>query len=133
MEVFMVTGITHITLFVRDQEEALSFYQKLGFRVHTDAQFGPMRWLTICLPGQPGLEIALMQAETADEQALVGKQSATKPLISIASSDCHGDYEQLQRTGVVFVEKPTQHPWGIGAVLQDFYGNLIYMCQTTQS
>src|SRR6185436_2524003 len=119
----MITGITHITLFVRDQEEALSFYQKLGFRVHTDAQFGPMRWLTICLPEQPELEIALMKAETADEAALVGKQSAIKPLISIASSDCHTDYDQLQRAGVVFVEKPTQHPWGIGAVLHDLYGN----------
>jgi len=126
----MITRITHITLFVHDQEQALNFYTKLGFHVHTDASFGAMRWLTICFPEQPELEIALLKAETAPEQELVGKQGATKPLISIESSDCHGDYERLQQAGVTFVTQPKEEPWGIGVVLQDLYGNLIYMCQS---
>jgi len=129
----MITRITHITLFVHDQEKALNFYQQLGFRVHTDAQFGVMRWLTVCLPEQSDLEIALMKAETNHEITLIGKQAADKPLISLESSDCYADYERLHKAGVVFVEQPKKQPWGIGAVCKDLDGNLIYMCQSQQN
>lgn len=125
----MLTKITHITLFVENQDAALAFYQKLGFIVHTDADFGPMRWLTLCLPEQKDLELVLMKAETEAEKALVGKQAAAKPLLSFESTDCFKDYERLKNLGVLFVEEPKSQPWGIGAVLQDVDGNLIYMCQ----
>lgn len=126
----MFTKISHITLFVSNQDKALDFYQKLGFIVHTDAEYGPMRWLTVCLPEQKDIELVIMLAETEVEKALVGKQAGDKPFLSLETSDCKGDYEKLSATGVKFLEKPKEEPWGISAALQDPYGNLIYICET---
>jgi predicted enzyme related to lactoylglutathione lyase len=125
----MITHITHITLFVAKQDDALQFYQKLGFSIHTDADFGTMRWLTLCLPGQKDVELALIKAETDEEKALVGKQAAAKPFISFQTDNCHADYERLEKAGVIFLEKPTEQPWGISAACKDLYGNILYMCQ----
>src|SRR5581483_4235032 len=58
----MIAKLSHANIFVLDQESAYDFYvNKLGFKVHTDAPMGPgMRWLTVCPPDQPDLEIILM-------------------------------------------------------------------------
>jgi len=39
----MTQGVGTIGLYVRDQDEALAFYEKLGFRVHTDVRNGDYR------------------------------------------------------------------------------------------
>ena len=59
----MITKMNHVSVFVLDQAKAFDFYvNKLGFKVHTDAPMGPnMRWLTVCPPEQPDLEISLME------------------------------------------------------------------------
>ena len=76
--------MNHVSVFVLNQDSAYEFYvNKLSFKVHTDAPMGPgMRWLTVCPPDQPELEIALMSidagmmftAESASTNAGVGKQ-----------------------------------------------------------
>ena len=62
---FSVTGmlnrITHTFIHVLDQDEALDFYVgKLGMVVHTDADLGFMRWLTVTAPDEPDLQVGLM-------------------------------------------------------------------------
>lgn len=125
----MLTKITHITLFVHNQEDALNFYTKLGFIIHTDTQFGESRWLTLHLSGQKDVELAVLKAETEQEKSLVGKQGLAKPFISLESNDCYKDYEALQNAGVNFLEKPSVEPWGISCAFKDLYGNMIYICQ----
>jgi catechol 2,3-dioxygenase-like lactoylglutathione lyase family enzyme len=40
----VIDKLTHTTVWVLDQEEALEFYtQKLGFQLHTDARVGDFR------------------------------------------------------------------------------------------
>jgi catechol 2,3-dioxygenase-like lactoylglutathione lyase family enzyme len=58
----MITKLSHVSLFVPDQDRAYDFYvNKLGFKVHADAKMdNGYRWLTICPPEQPDLEIALL-------------------------------------------------------------------------
>src|SRR3989440_1070907 len=58
----MITRLNHVSIFVLNQDSAYEFYvNKLGFKVHTDAPMGPgMRWLTVCPPEQPDLEMSLM-------------------------------------------------------------------------
>src|SRR4051794_34858590 len=58
----MITKLNHVSIFVLDQQSAHDFYiNKLGFKVHTDAEMGPgMRWLTVTAPESPDLEISLM-------------------------------------------------------------------------
>jgi catechol 2,3-dioxygenase-like lactoylglutathione lyase family enzyme len=127
----MITKVTHLTLFVTNQDNALKFYtESLGFKVHTDAMFGPdFRWLTICPPEQPDFEIAILKAETPEEKALVGKQGAGKPFFSLATTDCRKDFELLSSRGVKFAQEPKVEEWGISAAFQDLEGNMIYMCQ----
>jgi len=125
----MFTKITHSTLFVNDQNAALDFYTKLGFSVHTDALFGSMRWLTLSLPGCNDLELVLMPAESEQEKALVGKQAADKPFISLESNDAYKDYEKLKELGIQGLEKPEAQPWGVSFGFKDLYGNALYVCQ----
>ena len=55
-------NITHSSIFVLDQDEALDFYVgKLGFEVSADVDMGFMRWLTVSAPGDPDREILLEQ------------------------------------------------------------------------
>jgi len=128
----MFVKISHILLFVQDQEKALDFYKKVGFTVHTDAMFDTMRWLTLTLPGQKDLELILMKAETEQEKALAGKQGGDKPLITFESNDAQKDYENLKTMGVLDLEKPEMQPWGISFSFKDVDGNSIYVCQPNQ-
>ena len=59
----MIRKMSHATIFVNNQEEALEFYRdKLGFQVHTDAMVGAdFRWLTMNTKDQPDFEIVLME------------------------------------------------------------------------
>ena len=58
--VAMLTAITITQIYVPDQDAALDFYVgKLGFEVQSDMDFGPMRWLTVNLPGQPDRAVLL--------------------------------------------------------------------------
>lgn len=127
----MLTKLTHLTVFVTNQDEALKFYtENLGFLVHTDAMFGEhLRWLTIMLPGDKDLEISLLLAETPEEKALVGKQAATKPLFAFSTEDCQKTYDTFKQRGVKMTSAPEQQPWGISMACEDLYGNAIYVVQ----
>lgn len=47
----MLASISCSHLFVLDQDAALEFYVGvLGLQVHTDADLGVMRWLTVSVP-----------------------------------------------------------------------------------
>lgn len=101
----MITNVTHLTLFVENQGKALAFYtEKLGFVLHTDAAFGPMRWLTISPSENKNYEISLMLTQTADEKALVGKQAAQKPLFCVSTNDCKATVKTLKENGVTFIQ-----------------------------
>ena len=55
----MSQGVEVVGLYVRDQNEALTFYvEKLGFRVHTDVRNGDYRWLTVQHPDAQGFGLA---------------------------------------------------------------------------
>ena len=122
----MITRITHVTLLVRDQDEALRFYtEKLGFEVATDMSMPDcgMRWLTVRPKGQTGLELTLMPADTPEKQAAVGKQAGGHLLFVVATDDCQKEYERLKAAGVKVAAPPKEQPWGIETQFEDLYGN----------
>jgi len=59
----MIEKMSHVTLFVNNQDDAKKFYvDKLGFDVRTDATMdGGFRWLTVGPKQQPDLEIVLIE------------------------------------------------------------------------
>ena len=128
----MITKLNHVSVFVLNQDSAYEFYvNKLGFRVHTDAPMGPkMRWLTVCPPEQPDVEISLM---SIDEGMMFTKESAKqmRDLVSNGTfgfgvfecNDLLATYEELKAKGVEFKKPPTKEFYGFEALMKDDSGN----------
>jgi catechol 2,3-dioxygenase-like lactoylglutathione lyase family enzyme len=125
----MITGISHLTILVDDQQKALEFYtHKLGFALHTDAQFGSERWLTVCPKNNRDLEFALMLSNK-NNKSHVGLQVPELPVCTLAVDDCIKTFDELSSRGVEFTIKPEVQPWGVSAAFKDLYGNIFYITQ----
>jgi catechol 2,3-dioxygenase-like lactoylglutathione lyase family enzyme len=123
-----------ISLLVNDYDAAIQFYsQKLGFEVAEDMAFGDERWVTLSLPNNRDVAIALHVAKTSDDQALIGKQGGSFPFFGFGTTDCLGDYQRMKALGVVFQGEPQAEAWGTGVLLEDLYGNKIYINQEPHS
>lgn len=127
----MITKMSHVTILVTDQDEALSFYtEKLGFVVRTDMVMDGFRWLTVGPESQPDVEFVLMEPapgfmvdeETAGQiRALVEKGALGAGVF--ATDDCRATYEELKGRGVEFIAPPQERPYGVEAILKDNSGN----------
>jgi catechol 2,3-dioxygenase-like lactoylglutathione lyase family enzyme len=125
-----VKRISLLNVLVNNQDSAIEFYtRKLGFVVAEDAPFGPKRWVTLRLPDDPVLSVALNLAESKEDLALVGKQAGSQPLFSIVTEDCLKEYRRMKDAGVKFQGEPQVQPYGTGVLLEDLYGNKIYLNQ----
>jgi catechol 2,3-dioxygenase-like lactoylglutathione lyase family enzyme len=127
----MFKHITHTTLYVTDQDEALAFYVgKLGMVVQTDADMDVMRYLTVTLPDDDSLELMLLlpgpplHDEATAEQAreLIAKGGAGGGVI-FETDDCVDVYERLRDLGVEFTQEPTERFYGTDCALRDPFGN----------
>ena len=118
----MITKITHVTIWVKDQDAALKFYRdQLGFKVVTDdsTTVPNYRWLTIAPRQQEELVIALNLATTPEQLAGVGRQG----IFILASTDVHADYAALKAKGVKIQTEVNVNPWGSDFIIEDLYGN----------
>jgi catechol 2,3-dioxygenase-like lactoylglutathione lyase family enzyme len=123
-----------VSLLVRDYDEAIEFYsKKLGFELQEDAAFGESRWVTLSLPDQRDVTIALELARTDDDQALVGKQGGSFAFLGMYTDDCMSDYNRMKALNLKFQGEPTSGPWGTGVLFEDLYGNRIFMSQEPQN
>ena len=122
--------IGHITLLVKDQDEALKFYvEKLGFQKRQDAMLGSMRWLTVSAKDQADLELTFVLADSEEKRRALGKQAGDHVFLTLETDDCRKEYKALKARGVKFYGKPEVQPWGIDVVLEDLYGNLFDLVQ----
>jgi len=125
-----VKRISLLNVLVKNQDSALDFYtRKLGFSVVEDLPFGPKRWVTLRLPDDQSLLIALNLAELEGDLELVGKQAGSQPLFGIEIDDCLREYGRMREAGVKFHGEPQVQPYGTGVTLEDLYGNKIYLNQ----
>ncbi len=137
-EAVVFNAITHSSIFVLDQDEALDFYVgKLGLEVAVDADLGFMRWLTIRVPGEVGREILLETPSpqwTDEGTAEQIRRLVTKGALGLAfiltTDDCQKTYDELRSRGVEFTQEPTQMSYGIDCALSDPSGNQIRIAQT---
>jgi predicted enzyme related to lactoylglutathione lyase len=137
----MYNAITRSQLFVLDQEEAKEFYVKtLGMECTADLDLGFMRWLTVCVPGDPGREIllerpgppAMDEATAAQVRELVAK-GATGGWLSITTDDAQATFETLRDRGVDITDEPSPKPYGIDFGIRDPFGNAIRIGQMFDS
>ncbi len=139
----MLKQLTNVQVWVHDQDEALAFYtEKLGLELRDDVtvpEMGNFRWLTVGVPGQPDVAIALMAVpgppvfdpETHEQiKALMAKGAASG--LFFATDDVRATYEELKSRGVEFQQEPTEQPYGIDAGMRDPSGNQMRMMQLSE-
>ena len=125
--------ITHTSIFVRDQEEALKFYtETLGFLKKQDVPVGEFKWLTVVSPDDPdGVELLLEPNDNPVAQAYQkGLCDQGIPAASFGVTDIGAEYERLKSLGVAFAMEPTEVANVTIAVFDDTCGNLIQVLQT---
>jgi catechol 2,3-dioxygenase-like lactoylglutathione lyase family enzyme len=128
----MITKMSHVLIWVKNQQEALEFYRdKLGFEVDTDAEMGPgFRWLTMRIKTQPGFEIILVEPKAGmmldEESAAQLRSLVDKGVLGggvFDTDDIYQTYEELKTRGVEFKGPPSVQPWGTATVMKDNSGN----------
>jgi catechol 2,3-dioxygenase-like lactoylglutathione lyase family enzyme len=134
----MITKLTHMCIYVLNQDSAYDFYvNKLGFKVHTDAPMGPgARWLTVCPPEQPELEITLFLVtegpmftkETVNTMTELVKKGTFGPGV-FTCNNLLATYEEMKAQGVEFKKAPTKEFYGYEALFVDDSGNWFSLSQ----
>ena len=137
----MINALKVTSIKVLDQDEALDFYvNKLGLEVGQDFQQGPVRWLTVRVPGDLETEIYLEKpAPPAYDQATAEQlgELITKGAvgwIAFETADVRGLYEALKSRGVTdFTQEPTDHFYGTDMGVRDPFGNAIRILQPARA
>lgn len=133
----MITKLSHVLLYVLDQDSAKKFYtEKLGFVVRSDVKMGEgfegagwgFRWLTVGPPDQPDVEIVLADPsmghdeQTAKELRTLVAKGALGTTVWL-TDDCQKTFEELSARGVTFLSEPSARPYGIEAIFRDDSGH----------
>ena len=131
--------LTHVQVWVHDQDEALAFYtDKLGMELREDVtvpEMGNFRWLSVGIPGQD-VSITLMAIpgppvfddETRESINKLLAKGASGGLF-FATDDAQKSYDELKGRGVEFTQEPTGQPYGIDAGFRDASGNHFRLAQ----
>jgi catechol 2,3-dioxygenase-like lactoylglutathione lyase family enzyme len=123
----MNQSIVHVTLVVRDYDEAIAFYcHKLHFRLVEDT-YQPeqdKRWVVVAPPGSNGTQLLLARASTSEQEAFIGNQTGGRVFLFLQTDDFWRDHSDMVAAGITFVRDPKEAPYGTVAVFQDLYGNL---------
>ena len=129
--------MTHVSIYVLDQKRAYDFYtNKLGFKVIKDV---PMpnndRWITVCPPEQPELEIILAPLTRGllpKDTIKVLKELVEKGTFGVGLFTCNdifATYEELKAKGVEFTKAPKKEFYGTEAIFKDDSGNWFSLAQ----
>ncbi len=120
------------SLFVKDQDKALSFYTEvLGFIKKTEVPLGEHKWLTVVSKEeQDGVELVLEPMAFAPaavyQQALY---EAGIPATAFNVENVEEEHARLEKLGVAFSVKPTSMGPVKLAVFDDTCGNNIQIIQ----
>lgn len=123
---------------VDDHDKALAFYRDvLGFEVRNDVGFEGMRWVTVGLPAQPGVEIVL-EPPLADPNAPAADRRAAAELmakgmlrgVNFRTADCDATFERVRAAGGEVLQEPVDQPYGVrDCAFRDPAGNMLRFVQ----
>jgi len=125
----MPQTIAHITLVVRDYDEAIAFFTKiLNFDLIADTpskdRLGrDKRWVLVAPRDSHGTQILLAKASNEEETSRIGNQTGGRVFLFLHTDDFKRDYKALREKGVKFVREPKEEEYGTVAVFEDLYGN----------
>ena len=118
--------IAHISLVVKDYDDAIEFYtKKLNFTLIEDTKIDEnKRWVMVAPPGAK--ECCLLLAKAANERQTesVGNQTGGRVGFFLFTDDFWRDYNTMTDRNINFIRTPTEFEHGTVAVFEDLYGNL---------
>ncbi len=128
----MLTSNNLSSIFVLDQDQALEFYTGvLGLEVAADVNFGPMRWLTVRVPGTDR-EILLERPggpahsdDTAEKIRELVTIGAGGGWLAFTTDDVQAAFEKVVAAGVDVTQEPMEQPYGTDFAIRDPFGNAI--------
>ena len=130
----MMTRLAHVTIYVRDEDEALSFYtEKLGLEKRADVNAGPGDALVDGGPG--GADGGGNRAPQAAGLARVKDRRKLEERIGqgtiwvFNTDDCRKAHSTLKSRGVRFLSTPEERPYGLEAIFEDLYGNVFSLLE----
>ena len=133
----MINRLSHATIWVLDQDEALAFYRdKLGFEVRTDQTMdrlpladgrpagaaGPRAH-----PARTPARRDVARGRRADQGA--GREGRDSGSGVFGTDDCRGTYAELSQKGVEFLQEPAERFYGVEAMFRDNSGNWFSLTQ----
>ncbi len=125
-------------LIVREYNEAIEFYvNTLGFRLVEDTDLSMCdnpgagkRWVVVSPAGPNTGGLLLARAEGEDQLSRVGNQTGGRVFLFLNTDDLWRDYRLFLSRGVNFIDRePRREAYGLVAVFQDLYGNLLDLIQ----
>jgi catechol 2,3-dioxygenase-like lactoylglutathione lyase family enzyme len=123
----MKQSITHVTLVVRDYDEAIAFFTNTLCFVLLEDTYIPeqdKRWVLVAPRGSTGSSLLLARPSQPQQHAFVGNQTGGRVTFFLSTDDFWRDYRSLVANGVEFVRAPSEAEYGTVAVFKDLYGNL---------
>ena len=97
----MQQHIAHLTLVVKDYDEAIAFYtRQLSFTLVEDTVLSDTkRWVRVAPPGSNGC--CLLLAKSADEaqESRIGNQTGGRVFLFLYTDDLDRDYRQMKEKG----------------------------------
>ncbi len=120
-----------VTLFVKQYDEAIAYFTKtLGFTLIEDILITTSRrWVKVAPDIQSPVHVLLHEPLVKEEQALIGKQAGSRPLIALSTQDLHLVVKTLTKRGVQFTKPIIKEIYGERAQFKDLYGNLWELVQ----
>jgi len=129
----MQTKLGRVIILVNDYDEAYQFYQKNFFckKIFESATPDGQRFLHIGFTESDSVGIWFLHADTTEQKAKVGKQTAGQPTLVIYTDECERLYKHLQNNGVTIIEKPVTTPDSKFFHCLDLYGNRLTIVELT--
>lgn len=121
----MAQQIAHISLVVKDYDEAIRFYvDVLGFILLEDTQLNETkRWVRVA-PNGSNASLLLAKADGSIQEQYIGNQTGGRVFLFLYTDDFERDFNLYTNRGVEFVRPPQKESYGTVAVFKDLYGNL---------
>src|SRR5437868_12260700 len=109
----MSSRIAHITLLVRDYDEAIRFYRdKLNFIVLEDTVLSETkRWVLLSPSADAQCALLLGKASTEAQLQAIGNQTGGRVFLFLHTDNFLRDYNTFKNNGVVFVRGPVTEPY----------------------
>ena len=122
----MYQRIAHITLIVKDYDDAIEFFtQKLDFQLIEDTKIDEKkRWVMVAPPGAKECALLIAKASNKRQAGSIGNQTGGRVGFFLFTDDFRRDFNKMTDRKINFVRPPAEFNYGTVAVFKDLYGNM---------